>query len=203
MKLFLPLSILLVLLNTYCAPKKQDEKKEPVTIQSIDTIAAIFNRLSNDSLTILLNRSKKFAENYKPVSNSEFGIATLTNIPDSIVYSFRQLRLHSNNEYVKYLTLILVRVYRTHLKCCHQGYEMRNKPSGKGIDSIADPLLYEFNLISKTFENNKPIEFINSGIGHSWLEENKQLLKYDRLKKEYEEIEKIGDGILREPNKYY
>lgn len=202
MKLFLSISILSALLTISCVQKKQKEKKEPITIKSKDTIAGTFSRLSNDSLIILLNRSKGFAEDYKPVSNTELGIALLTDIPDSIAYSFRQLRLNGNNEYVKYLTLILVKLYRTHLKCCHQGYEIRNKPR-KGIDSIADPLLYEFNLISKTFDNNKPIEFINSGIGHSWLEENKQLLKYDRLKKEYEEIEKIGDGILREPNNYY
>ena len=159
--------------------------------------------LSKDSLTILLNRAKRFAEKYKPISNSELGIALLTNVPDSIVYSFKQLRIHGNNEYVKYLTLILVKVYRTHLKCCHQGYELRNNTHGKGIDSIADPLLYEFNLISKIYDNINRIEFINSAIGHTWLEENKQLLEYDKLKKEYLEVEKIGNGILKEPNKYY
>jgi hypothetical protein len=29
------------------------------------------------------------------------------------------------------------------------------------------------------------------------------LLEYDKLKKEYLEIEKIEAGILKEPNKYY
>jgi hypothetical protein len=163
MKSFSAISFLFVLVATSCSSGTTTKKRNDINKDTIAPKTTTFKMLSNDSLTVLLNRTKRFAEKYKPVSNSELGIALLTNVPDSITYSFRQLRIRGNNEYAKYLTLILAKVYQTHLKCCHQGYELRNNIHGKGIDSIADPLLYEFNLISKTYDNTELIEFINSG----------------------------------------
>lgn len=192
-----------ILLIASCKSETRDKKTTNSNKEKIDTVSNKFEILSNDSLSVLLKRAKKFAEEYNPISNSELGIALLTNVPDSIVYSFKQLRVRGNKEHVKYLVLVLVKVYRTHLKCCHQGYELRNKPYSLGIDSISDPLLYEFNKVSKIFDPVNRIEFINSGFWQTWLENNKHLLEYDKLRKEYQEVEKIGDGILKEPNKYY
>ena len=188
---------LLVTIITSCNSETSSKKNSNINQDSKDTIAATFKMLSNDSLIVLLNRAKRFAEEYKPVSNSKLGIALLANIPDSIVYSYKQLRIHGNNEYGKYLTLVFLKIYRTHLRCCRQGYELRNHISKKeNIDSLSDPLLYEFNLISKLFDNSQRIEFINSGIPHIWVEKNKKLLEYDRINKEYKEIEKISKNIL-------
>ena len=200
MKLPPLISLWTILIAASCASETSTKKTISSYEKKADTVVNKFEILSNDSLLSLLNRVKIFAENFTPKSNSG---ASLSEAPDSIAYSFKQLRIHGNNEYIKYLVLILVKVYRTHLKCCHQGYELRKNAYYMGIDSIADPLLYEFNLISKTYDRAKPIEFVHSGIGQTWLDENKYLLEYDTLKREDKEIEKIGAGILKEPNKYY
>ena len=83
------------------------------------------------------------------------------------------------------------------MQCCHQSYELRVKPFVLGIDSIADPLVFEFNLITKQFDNNKRIEMITSGLAHSWVESNKRLLKYDLIKKEYKTIKEIEENITK------
>lgn len=196
MKSALPILILLVIEAVSCGPEAANNKS--IGKSNKDTAVSLPNTpsvLDNDSLLALLSRAKRFAENYRPISSSESGIALLNNIPDSIVYSFKQLRLHGRSEYEKYLTLIFLKIYRTHLQCCHQGFELRNSIKKGNIDSLTDPLLYEFNLISNFFDNSNTIEFINSGISINWLEKNKKFLEYDEIKKEYEIFLKIYKDI--------
>ncbi|HPG11333.1 MAG TPA: hypothetical protein PLU37_07375, partial [Chitinophagaceae bacterium] len=60
-----------------------------------------------------------------------------------------------------------------------------------------------FNTLSKnSFDNNKPIEFINSAIAFSWVEHNNRLLDYKKLKSEYDEIKKISSDIEKNPSLY-
>lgn len=180
----------------------QNKSSQNTQVDNIDTVITTADKLTSDSVSILLNVVRKFSESYDPKTNSKTEIPFLKNIPENIAYSIKRLRINGNEEYIKHLTLILVKLYKEHLKCCHQGYELRNKVSIVGIDSIADPLLFEFNLVSKIFDNKKPIEFINSAIAFSWVEQNKQLLDYKKLKSEYDKIKKIISDIEKNPGLY-
>src|SRR5690606_14399277 len=119
--------------------------------------------------------ARQFAENFVPDTTMQSGMRKMNNFPDSVVKAFKAIRADRQNQ-EKYLTLVYLKIYRGHLQCCHQSYELRAKPNSIGIDSIADPLLFEYNLITKQFDDNKRIEMITSGIADTWVEKNKNLL---------------------------
>lgn len=111
---------------------------------------------------------RQFAEEFSPDTTTQNGLSKMNDFPDSIVKAFKELRLDLKNQ-EKYLTLIYLKVYRGHLQCCHQSYELRKKTNIKGIDSVADPLLFEYNFITKQFDNKRRIEMITSGIADIWV----------------------------------
>lgn len=137
-----------------------------------------------------------FAEKFNPTPTSDREVQSLVNVPDSVSKAYKYLRNNSFQKSEVLLTIIFLKLYRSHLECCHQSYESRtNIPHTGNIDSIADPLLYEYNLIINFFDNSRQIEFINSGIAHSWAEKNRNLLENKIVKKEFEEIERISKNI--------
>lgn len=149
------------------------------------------NKFSNqDNLKI----AKEFAESYLPDSIPNKGVEELRDIPDSVVYAFRNLDNKEAKE--KYLVLIFLKLYRSHMQCCHQSYDLRTKFSNK-IDSITDPLLFEYNLVTKQYTNDKPIEFIPSFIAERWVDSHPYLLKYQNIQTEYNKIKKVEDSIVR------
>ena len=113
------------------------------------------------------------------------------------------LRAYDIDTMQYYLTLILIKKYRFQLECCEQGYELRTTPmnGNRGLDTIANPLLYEFLRSSHSFDNKgypidsllvKPFEFMNSGVViMTFLKENPSFLKYSKIKNEYELIEDL------------
>ena len=113
------------------------------------------------------------------------------------------LRAYDIDTLQYYLTLILIKKYRFQLECCEQGYELRTSPinGNIGLDTIANPLLYEFLRSSHSFDNKgypidsllvKPFEFMNSGVViMTFLKENPSFLKYSKIKDEYELIEDL------------
>lgn len=137
--------------------------------------------------------AKQFSENYVPDTSTEKGFDRMSTFPDSIISAFKSLRTDRKNQ-EKYLTLLYLKIYRGHLQCCHQSYELR-KNTSKGIDSIADPLLYEFNLITKAYKSSNPIEIVGSSIAFFWVEKNKRLLSYDKIKREYDIIQTFHANI--------
>jgi hypothetical protein len=137
---------------------------------------------------------RSFSKSFEPDSSAYKGIGTLKNIPDSIIRSFRTLRYSDTLSHKKYLTIILLKLYLDHLRCCHQSYEIRENPSGP-IDSAADPLLYEFNLATKMFNINEYHEFISSGIADTYVESHQELLKYPEIKEVMEKIKPVSDSI--------
>jgi len=137
---------------------------------------------------------KQYAENYKPISDSNHLIANLPVVPENITSSFPTLRQTNKKELEQYLTLIFLKLYRSHLECCHQGYEIRISKTQK-IDSIADPLIYEYNLITKDYKPYTIIEFVSSSIGYDWTKKNPTLLIYNAIKKEYDIIKQIENNI--------
>ena len=160
-------------------------------VVSADTAIASNDTISHqDNLKI----ARQFAENFAPDSTMQSGMRKTNYFPDSVVEAFKAIRADQQNQ-EKYLTLIYLKIYRGHLQCCHQSYELRAKPNSIGIDSISDPLLFEYNLITKLFDNNSRIEIITSGIADTWVERNKNLLSDDQIKKEYRLIKTIQKNI--------
>ncbi|HMU45556.1 MAG TPA: hypothetical protein PKC72_04260 [Chitinophagaceae bacterium] len=197
-------SIIYTLLLVLITIQSCTEKKKSISTGKIDTQPGSrqIELINHDSAKVLLQKIKYWSESFNPQTSLGGKIIRVPEVPDSIGKSIKALRQSSNNEFEKYLTLVLLKIYRCHLTCCNQGYELRNRTSAVGIDSIADPLLFEFNLVAKTFDNNKPIEFINSAIAFSWVQENKKLLDYNKLKSEYDKIKKISSDIKKNPNLY-
>ena len=176
-----------------CREISSDKKAKKVNLVTSDSSIVIKENISHqDNLEI----ARQFAVDFLPDTTMQGGMKKMNNFPDSVVKAFKAIRLDRHNQ-EKYLTLLYLKIYRGHLQCCHQSYEIRVKPYVVGIDSIADPLVFEFNLITKQFDNNKRIEMITSGLAHSWVESNKRLLKYDLIKKEYKTIKEIEENITK------
>ncbi len=135
---------------------------------------------------------KNFAEGFVPDTTS-LVMDRVHHFPDSVVAAFKSLRADRSNM-EKYLTLLYLKIYRGHLQCCHQSYELRKNVSG-GIDSLSDPLLYEYNFITRFYNSNKPIEMIGSGLADVWVEHNRRLLKDPQIKKEYDIIKTIQNNM--------
>jgi hypothetical protein len=138
---------------------------------------------------------RQFAENYEPKNDSNQFAANLPSVPDKIKNSFPTLRQKNKKELEQYLTLIFLKIYRSHMECCHQSYELRTSKATHMIDSIGDPLIYEYNLIIKKYNPNTLIEFVPSNIGYDWTKKNPSLLKYNAIKKEYDIIKQIETNI--------
>lgn len=175
-----------------CRQNSIDRKKtESSNAVIADTSLAFNHNISpQDNLEI----ARQFAENFLPDTTIQNGIKKMNTFPDSVVKAFKAIRIDRQNQ-EKYLTLLYLKIYRGHLQCCHQSYELRVKPNSIGIDSIADPLLFQYNLIIKQFDNNKSIEMITSNIADTWVEKNKNLLTYDQIKKEYKIIKTFQKNI--------
>jgi hypothetical protein len=136
---------------------------------------------------------KAFAENYAPNRDSP---AQLENVPAEVALAFEKLGNSDQSSCEKYLALVFVKLYRSHLECCNQSYELRTKPSS-GIDKAADPLLFVFNSITKKFDASKPIEFISSGMPYEWVKVRSYLLNDAAIKKEVAIIKVKQTEILK------
>ena len=148
--------------------------------------------------TDYLKTAKEFAENYLPDSIPNKGVGQLENIPENVVIAFRKLRWKNPKEHERYLTLIFIKLYRGHLQCCNQSYEVRLMKSTSGmIDSLFDPLLFEYNLLTNQFDNKHKVEFVPSSIGFDWTEKHKFLLQDTLIKREYELVLKLRKSIGR------
>lgn len=127
-----------------------------------------------------LSIAKDFAEQYTP---SNGGPAQLKGISADVVLAFQNLRESDRSSCEKYLALMFIKLYRSHLECCNQPYELRTKPLG-GIDKDADPLLFEFNSLTKLFDPSSSIELISSEMPFEWIKRNSHLRKVPSIKKE-------------------
>jgi hypothetical protein len=107
----------------------------------------------------------------------------MNTLPDSVIVAFKNIRMEPDSQ-EKYLSLLYLKIYRGHLQCCRRGFELRFNFNVNGIDSISDPLLYEYNLLTKQFDATKRIEMITSGIAEIWVEKNNRLLNDDQILQE-------------------
>ncbi|MBP6304126.1 MAG: hypothetical protein KBB37_13485 [Bacteroidia bacterium] len=135
----------------------------------------------------------EFAVNYNPSRTPNSGVATLPDTPDSVYQALRFVKRTQPKVFEKYLTLIFVKLYSAHLECCHQSYEVRRKSST--INKEHEPLVYEFNTLTKTFPVGQPIEFISSAIGYDYVSSNPHLLDFKPIKKHMKIIEQMHKNI--------
>src|SRR5574337_332517 len=173
--------------------ERNNSNKDSRTLSAVDT--------SNHSVTQDLYSTqnnlqvvKNFANDFQPDSFPYKGIGELGKIPDSVIYAFKALRHSDSVSQKRYLTVIFLKLYLDHLRCCHQSYEVRKKLNNS-IDSVTDPLVYEYNLATRLFDTNKPIEFISSGIADTYVEENRYLAEYPEIKELLNKIKPVKDSI--------
>jgi hypothetical protein len=139
---------------------------------------------------------RDFSNCFEPDSSAYTGIGSLQNVPDSIIQAFKILKQSDTLSHKRYLIVIFLKLYLDHLRCCHQGYELRD-PFTLYIDSVANPMLYEFNLATKMFDLKTHHEFINSGIAHTYVEKHKDLLMYPEIKEIMDKIKPVEDSIIQ------
>jgi hypothetical protein len=177
------------------------EKSESVEIVLNDTIADTvsvksFSDTVNKIETNPLSVVKEFATKYNPKENR-----MLPTINKNIYNSFRQLKKNDSIEYEKYLTLVFIKLYRSHVECCHQSYELRRQPPSPKIEEEKDTLLFLFNEMTSQFKAEKPIEFISSSIAYDWAK-SKRILSNDRLIKDnLNRIDSVNKEIENELNR--
>lgn len=137
---------------------------------------------------------KVFAESYSPKGMKGNTIPMIEDAtPDEIITAVNNLKNMQSHE--KYLTLIFLKLYRSHLECCNQSYEVRGYMADDySIDSARSPLLYEFNRLTKLF-NPRHAEFIPSHLAIKQLQSNPQLLEYEPINIEFKKIQEIEKNI--------
>lgn len=135
-----------------------------------------------------LETVRNYAESYSPTSQQSSNVPSLHNVPDSIVTAFHNLKTTDRKEYEKQLALIFIKLYRAHIECCNQSYELRNSLP---LDRRQDPLIYAFILLTNYFQAEKPTEFISSSIAYKWIQENPHITDNASIREQIDVIEKI------------
>lgn len=184
--------IVIFLFISSCADRNSPNKnKQPSSAAETSKLTATDNIFSTQNH---LEVAQQFADNFQPDTFLYEGIGKIGYVPDSVIYAFKDLRHSDSASHKRYLTVVFLKLYLDHLRCCHQSYEVRNKIGGS-IDSLADPLVYEYNLATGLFDMNKPIEFINSGIGETYVKKNRQLAEYPEIKELLNRMKPVKDSI--------
>ena len=137
------------------------------------------SRQEINSLKIL----KTFAESYSPKNKINESPDMLPKVSQEIKTAIYEAGPLGE----KYLTLILLKLYVAHLKCCNQSYELRPDTE---LDSISNPILDEFIKITRLYDLKKPIEFIPSSIAYDWVSKHSDLNKYSAINKEMKKFKK-------------
>jgi len=163
---------------------------------SIDDTSKVLSITNSYSVEQALQIVGNFSTSFRSDSSAYEGIGTLKNVPDSVVRAFKVLRHTDSSAHKRYVTVVLLKLYLDHLRCCHQSYEIRENPS-ISVDSVADPLLYEFVLATKMLGLHEHQEFISSGIALTYVKENNELLRYPEVKQVMSEIKPIEDSIAK------
>lgn len=134
------------------------------------------------------NKIKIFAENYNSNQQLPAVIPVLTtDLKNSLASMYELDRVACE----KYVTLILLKVYKSHIKYGHQSYDLREK----GYGLIENEILIVFLKITDNYFPQEHIEFLPSSISYKWVRKNRKLLKYEPIKQEYKEIKKLKRGI--------
>jgi hypothetical protein len=131
-------------------------------------------------LTVL----KQFAENSVPYFPPETMIPRLPQVPPEVLSILKEMRKGEEKEFEKYLTLVILRTYRSQLACCHEGYELRNK----GAEFEANPLV---DVYMKVTKSDSQVEYFDGSAAYDWAEKHPELLDYGPIKTEYEKCKNM------------
>ena len=169
------------------------ESKPKTILKNTDTVETA-EKSSELNSEKSLDIFTEFALNYSPTRKPNSGVAMLPEPSDSALRAIEILKTSHPKELEKYLTLIFVKLYSAHLECCHQSYEIRRQPLG-GLDRDKDPLVCEFNDLTKQFADKKRVEFISSSIAYDYVSSHIYLLDFKPIKKHIEVIEQVHKNI--------
>jgi hypothetical protein len=134
---------------------------------------------------------KVFAENYQPSNEKNKGPDKLPEVNERIKDIILNIEEKHYDESEKHLTLIILKLYRSHLECCNQSYELRNNFI---LNKEEQPILYKYLIITEEIAVEGFIEFIPSSIAYDWVTKKPELLIYEPIKVEFE---RIRDNIKR------
>lgn len=139
---------------------------------------------NNSSIKIL----KRYAEKYNPKTQKNKAPNQLPLCSEKLKKAI--FRADSDGE--KYLTLIILKLYKTHLECCNQAYELRRENE---FENLENPILIAFLKITKLDNPSKNMEFIPSSISYDWVMKNKYLYEYFPINQTIKEIDKLIENI--------
>jgi len=171
-----------------------DSNRSSNSSQSFDSSSQHQSKRDSVSPQKALEIVSRFATTFQPDSSAYQGIGSLRSVPANVINAFRILRQADTLSHKKYLTLVFLKLYLDHLRCCHQSYEVRQNASGI-IDSSADPLVYEFSLATKMFGTTERREFLSSGIGDSYVHAHQELLNYPEIREVVDKLKQVTDSI--------
>ena len=134
------------------------------------------------------NKLEKFACEYRPPLTVNVGVNKLPYVNKDLLGAINNLMINDTAMCEKYLSLILLKLYKSHLNCCHQSYDLK---TGRAIDSLNNPIVFAFIKCTRMYNLNEPIEFISSSMGYEWVLNNKWVLRDKRLNKEFILIKKL------------
>jgi len=189
-KYLVPVFSLLILLSC----NRNSENKEELFFD-IDSLISTENKELNPQESI--NHLDSLVMNYSSADRHSYPY-------DSVWTKSAFIILKDTDTLEYYITLLMLKKYRFQMECCNQGYELRNlslKSNTKGLDTLSNPVLYEFLKFSNSFDKKgytidslllKPIEFMNSSMILDWLDKKPKYLEYPRIKSEYEQIIEIN-----------
>ncbi len=141
---------------------------------------------------------RDYADNYNPISTltrDTINVAMPPLMDTLLSRTINYIWLRDSSEVEKFIAVILLKLYKSHLVCCKQSYDIR--PNG-AYSKMSNPIFYYFTRLAGLCDLSKGdmIDYINCGpitsnIIFDYVSDNKRLLKYKPILKEYNQITDI------------
>jgi hypothetical protein len=126
----------------------------------------------------------EYANKYNPVSVFQEDTIIIAMPPSSdtlMAKTFNYVWVRDSLEVEKSIVIILLKLYKSHLICCHQSYDIR--PNGE-YSELTNPVFYYFTKFAKLpdFSKGNILDYINFGpitsnIIYDYVEKNRRLLE--------------------------
>lgn len=129
---------------------------------------------------------KKIVNDFNPHKSGTERVPTLPILTDSVRNILYKACAQSPKEAKDYLTLMLLKLYYSHLDCCNQSY-MLNQGTTE-IDSLAKPILYEFLRLSN-INDPKLIYELYSDIAYDLVKKNCRRVRFKPILSEVKKID--------------
>lgn len=104
-------------------------------------------------------------------------------------------------EVEKFIVVVLLKLYKSHLLCCRQSYDVRPNVE---YTAFTQPIFYYFTKLANLSDlsTGDVVDNINCGPvtsadAYCYVAQNKRLLKYHSIRYEYNQISKMLRHIMR------